>query len=576
MSNRCAWLALAFVIIGGRAWSAEPLAALVPDDVGLCFEVSHLADHVAEFRHSDLYKRVKAFSPLHSLAAHRIGELKKLTTKLEKELNVDTETLWAKIIGQEVLVAVWPPAKAGGEGPALFLVRSPDPKMLRQVFDHIVAQQSREGDAAPLKPSDDAMLVTSVRSKSGRPPVFLGITGSLGVISTSEGLIHPVLAAANEREALKASLAELPAYKAGQARLEPEAVVRLFLNPRPWYALLESSPQPRDDRENVVRDTLLATWKASEYFVASLSADRELRGEAYLQCNRAALPETLRNLVESVGGESKLAERIPRDTLLSIAGRIDTRRLVQSLIELNRSGKYFGAPGRLPPAWGPALALLSGLGPDVGVSLIAPESSASAAAGWPIRWLAAIGSRPLEANGKQPALVEELVPLVRASLDFAAQLESARKPERLVQVQTEPASERCGPLTTVYGLPRLKADEAVSFTVANRTLWISSDTTLVRDAAEAANCVAPPTTRLLKPGVLLYCNLAAIRSTLAMSPPTASALGKFLNVEPAEGRRKLTDLLTVLKLADALVITGGADGHGFSCAWRLTASEAKE
>jgi hypothetical protein len=287
-------------------------------------------------------------------------------------------------------------------------------------------------------------------------------------------------------------------------------------------------------------------------------------------------------LVESLGGESKLAKQIPRGSLLAVAGRLDTQRIVQAVVELNRDGRYLGAPGRLPPAWGPALAVLSGLGPDIGLFLLAPESSASAAAGWPIEWLTAIGSRPVGAIGEQPtsveepAFVEQLVPLVRSSLEFAAQLETARKPKRLVQVHSEPVNERGGKLTTVHGLPKLKADEAVSFTVADRTLWVGSNAAVVRNAAQAADRVAPPPTKLSAPSGLFFCDLAALRAMLATSPPTASALGRLLNIEPAEGKQKLADVLTVLRLADSLVVTGGADAQGFSCSWRLATSEEKK
>jgi hypothetical protein len=173
-------------------------------------------------------------------------------------------------------------------------------------------------------------------------------------------------------------------------------------------------------------------------------------------------------------------------------------------------------------------------------------------------------------------LVDELLPLVRSSLDFAAQLENARKPKRPVEVQTEPADAQSGPVTTVRGLPKLKNEEAISFTVADRTLWVGSDPSLVRDAGQAANRASPPSTRLAKPGALAYVNLAAVRTMLTTSPPTASALGKLLKVEPAEGVHKLAELLTVLNLADTLVINGGADAQGFSCAWRLATSEEKK
>jgi hypothetical protein len=384
------WLATATAV------RADSLATLVPEDAGVCFQVEQLAQHLGEFRGSDLYARLAALPPLRAAVSGRIQQLRQFTTKLEKQLGVNTETLWGNVIGQEVLVAVWPPPEVGAEGPALFLVRSPAPEMLRQVFDHVVAEQRRAGRVCEgplaLDLADPNAHVAAICDSGNRPKVYLAVLGSLGVVSTSSHLIEHVIRAEHAPDAAAKSLATLPAYKSGQARLESGAVARVFLNPLPWRAQFEARPKPRDAREGLVRDTLLATWKASEYLVASLSIDREIHGEAYLQCNSAELPGPGRKLFESVAGESRLAERIPRETLVALAGRLDTQRLVQLLLELNR-GEYLGSVGRVPPAWGAALALLGGLGPDVAVYLLAPEDSAGAAMGWPIQWLAAIGSR---------------------------------------------------------------------------------------------------------------------------------------------------------------------------------------
>ncbi|HEX4147777.1 MAG TPA: hypothetical protein VHY20_02270, partial [Pirellulales bacterium] len=293
---------------------AAPLASLVPDDAGLCFEVHHLSDHLREFRRSDLYGRLAALPPLRAAVGGRIGQLRQLTTKLEKQLGVGTETLWASVIGQEVLLAVWPSAEPGGEGPALFLVRSPKPEMLDEVFSYFVAEQRRAGkledEPAAIELPNQQTRVAAIRAQGKRPTAYLAVCGNLGVVSTSSQLVEQVLRNEDAQAAAGSSLAALPAYRAAQASLEADAAVRIFLNPRPWQAQFEAGPRPRDAREALVRDTLLTTWKASEYLVASLSFDHELRGEAYLKCDVKSLPEPSRSLVESIRGESTLAERI--------------------------------------------------------------------------------------------------------------------------------------------------------------------------------------------------------------------------------------------------------------------------
>jgi hypothetical protein len=131
-------------------------------------------------------------------------------------------------------------------------------------------------------------------------------------------------------------------------------------------------------------------------------------------------------------------------------------------------------------------------------------------------------------------------------------------------------------LTTIRGLPKLKAEQSISFMVADRTLWLGGDPALLRGALSPEKRVLPPATRISKPSALAYFDLAAIRTTLMGSPPTAAALGKFLRVEPSEGGRKLDELLAILKLADSLVVAGGADAQGLSCAWRIATQAEKK
>lgn len=558
------------------------LARLAPADAGLCLESDRLGEHAARFVAGPLFQRLKRFPPLAKWVAQNGALVGQYRAEFQRRLGVPPNKVWSGIFGGRTLFAVWPAAEEGASGPVLVVVEAPDGELLEQAIARIVALHADSGKrqtSVSLHAGEQECLVHILNSHDNREQWRLTKVGGLGIAANREELIRGALALYGGAEGAPESLADLSGYVAGNLRLSPNVALRLFINPRPWdeglLADLKRKPPESDDAR--AQKAVIDAWRATEYVIAGLQLDSQARLESYAAWNAAALPQPVRDAVESLSGPAELVARIPSNALAAIAGRVDLGRLVSQFglrgaasSESSGAGKQTGLPA-IKPEWLIPATFAHGLGPNYGAYL-APSSTNDEETGsvarqlpLPLDWAAALATRPLEPGDQRPPLAELAEPVLHSALSAARAASEAQSKQSSLRVKTlELGGTR---MTSIAGLP-IAQGGVLDFTYAveNARFWLASSPAAIRrslDLAPEASLASLPQLQDLKaPSQLVYLNLRSIRETLQSSPSIVDFLAAHQGLDRDAAKRSCRELLALGELADIAVLAVRLDESG--------------
>jgi hypothetical protein len=588
-------------ISAGLPWhlpaAERSLAALLPADVGVCVEGRDIARHTQDFTQSELHGRIAQFPPLVAWKSENGTELAKLAGQLREQLGVTPSELWNGLLGKQAMLAVWPPRSSDaatpatqggpGEGRAVLLLEATDAALLDRVLNHLVDLHRKSGhwkQSQPLEIGGQTCTLHVVQPKGQSSRLYLVALGNLGLMSNDEPLIRQVLTREIAAKSSERTLAELPAYQAGMARLAPDAALRLFLNPRPWDGMMAV---PRQGSKSSVPPWFLDLWKAADYVTASCELGSQLRGEAFLHWDRATLSQTAADVLQSFSGRAGFCDRLPNNAWLVLAGRVDVRRLIDRFApqlfkeivarsDKNENQRRGDAIGLLT-----VVTLLSNFGPDGGICLApAPVGSATKPDSAAFQWLVGMETQPLENGGNPTALADALDPLIASGLSRAAELLNPRGSAPGPQIQrTEIISSSANSsnvtdnkegqpietdrlkLTHLRGYTALGLPQEAAYTfVQGYFLGGTSPTGVVQSAFLASrDSLGQSETfrrrmspRLDAPSHLLYLDLAALRRLLTTSPEILAPLAPK-DMDRATKKRTLDTLVSLLRLADSFL-----------------------
>jgi hypothetical protein len=498
-----------------HGFAESPLASLVSADVGLVIEVRRLAEHVDAFGAGPNCRRVSHYPPFEKWA-HENGQFwNVISAEVVRRLGAAPVDIVTKLLGTEVLFAVWPPDDATGQGDALLLVRAADEPLLQTVLDRLVAVHRESGQWKGehlLAQAGRKFVMHEIETRHDQPRLFLAVSGLLGVVSTNQRLVGEALAGAAGPNARHGTLADLPAYRAAAARLAGESVARLFVNPRAWDAplaadLRKKQPGSDDARTQAV---VVETWKATQYLAASIEVDSRLSLEGFVKWDRGALPDAVREATDSVKGPAEFLNRVPADAMVTLVGRVDVGRLLAhfgmprpttSTPSASTHAAGASAPGSadsspphssaFDPGWFAVLTFAGGLGADFGAYLVprhqpaADESREVSPAVLPFDGVAVLHTTSLESRDERPALAELIEPLLHRALVVATQVHNARHPQGpFAEVRSlQFAGLR---LTSVVGLVAFPRGLEAAYAVVDRCLLAGTSSEAVRQAAQPA------------------------------------------------------------------------------------------
>lgn len=597
------------------ALAQSPLAALVPDDVGLVIEGSRLARDLDLLASGPLGKRLRAYPPFAAWWAQHEVQIGLYAAQVREHLGATPRELTEILLGQEVLVAIWPETAATqpGEAPMILLFETADAARLQELFVRTRETVARAGGQFKIHQQQAGSHQVTVCSISRGQPgeLHLAAVGSLALASNSMPMLRRVLALCSNDHSSASPLAALPAYRAAHQQL-PTASLRLFVNPRAWDPLVAQPDPAADAHAQRDRQIALQAWQAIRYVAASLKLDEPLRAALAVCWQEDALPAPLGGALCALRGRAHFIRRIPSDAVVAAAGWLDVRQLVQALLPYAAAASEQG--GRtLAADTGTTLlvALASYLGPEVVAYVIplashadldawhpdephtrAPDAGGKARqaqdvippAGNPaaLAWVVGLRTQVLDEPSRQP-LAAMVLPLLRTALHVR---ETLLGDHAQPQVRTDEFQGLR--VTTVELGVREGADPArleLSFTAQEEVLWAASQRWALEQALELpgetsleravwwAELVSP---QVAEPGQFLYVNLAALRAVLRRLP---HAVDLLLGVRPNDteaARRSRQELLALASLCDRLLIAGTVNEQGLVVSLTIMADENTE
>ena len=533
------------------------------------------AHRLDEFQATEFYARLRHFAPVDRFLQDNAKAIAGLSDELRRQTGLASEELVRRLLGRQVLVAVWPGTARQeiAPGPALLLLDCQDAPLLKDVMTHVMAAEDRARRKVAKfawREAGKACTIYRVDTGAGQPPLFVAAIDTLGVVATEQSLIeqvltHRVAAAAAE------SLADLPSYRAAQQRLNPRAFARLFVNPRSWERALAGLAAEPSSGAGGTLGRLAEQFRTADYCAISCELGENVVVEGFLQ------------RITSAGGaapsdqsthraHADLAERLPARAAAAFAGRVDLPKLLSTFFH-ESSQSPTGEPP-LPDLSHDALArqalatLLAERGYETVAALVIQRGTSSEPADQTERaalhpatsahWVVGFDTHSLLPDDR-PAFGERLNPLLRSALTAAVMLYN--RPGQSVRFDS--AAEQGVPLTTVDGLSLLGQGDTATFSLLKGFFWAGTCRHVVRDAARLEVDQSLAADRrfqtLANPRVagrthLAYFDLAALRPLLAQAALPADAHSATTS--------RGNDLLALMGLADRLLVEVQIDESG--------------
>jgi hypothetical protein len=593
-------LVLWAVAARGVAGDTRPqLAELVSDDVGLVVEVRDLAGQIETYLSGPMRRRVGHYPPFEKWAKENGQFWNLFSAESLRRLGASPEDIAAKLLGNEVLFAVWPPDGASRQGEALFLAEAADGQLLETVLDRLVLAHRESGQwkaVHRLEHGGRSLAVHEIETHGDQPRLFLTVADRLGIVATSQRLVRDVLARRTPSGVPRGTLGVLPAYQAAGRRLAPESVVRLFVNPRAWdeALLADLGKKAPDSEEARTQAVVIEAWRATEYLVAGLEFASRFSLEVFMRWDPKALPEAVREVADAAQGRSEFLEQVPLGAIVALVGRVDGSRLLRRFA-MPRPRASTGAtlpasatsapPTSRPPEPGlfALLALAGGVGPDFGAYLTPhhEEQHDSPHKAFPCDCVVGLRTRALEPGDGRPALADLLEPFLHSALVVAAEAHNS-DPSHSTRAEVRSREVEGRRLTSVVGLVSFPTGLEATYTVVEGRFVAGTSPEAVRRAATLTtdeslahsprfNSHLSP--RLAKPSQLVYIDLAGLRRLLGASPEAIAFLAAVKGLDRPAAERSGRELLALLQLADALVAAVQVDHDGLVAGVRLIADE---
>lgn len=367
--------------VATAATPREELLRFVPSDVGFCLLVQDLRTHSTSFLASDFVRQFRT-SPLGQILT-RDAEVQKLAEfekVLEKYLGIDAARLRDDILGDAVAFAYrpGPPGKPEQEQ-GLVLLRARDPRLLADLVQRLDKLQRDSGEvkAIHLREHNGRKYVHRVEAKGD---TFYYLNGPVLVLSPHEAMLRQAL----ECDRLAAADAEPPVLRQLRLLGAERALASLWINPQAFTAEIEWKASQAAVQEAAVLKHFLVYWKAVQGVALTASVARDFEFTLTLRAQTEQLPLAARRVLAEVSKSADLWTRFPDHALLAMAGRLDGSALLEVLDgfltaetrqalhdSLNRNiGAVLGRNG--------FKEALAGVGPDLGVCVLAPPAGEKA------------------------------------------------------------------------------------------------------------------------------------------------------------------------------------------------------
>ncbi len=511
------------------------LAAMTPADAGLCLEATDLAASVEAFVAGPLYSRLEAFEPWQKWKQKNAAGLADIAKQIGRQLGVEPEELWRGVIGNKLLLAVWPASEgAAHDGLGLLLVEAEDPEFMDRLAIGFRASLTRTQGLQWSQRKHVGYTYFQGATKTGKTCVFVVRLDRVGALTNSEAVLRRLLElqAADSRPA--DSLAGLAEYQAAAAAAPATDGVRVFVNPRVWDATLLAEVEAAPEARRSAKQRMLQVWRSLEFGAASFQFGDSLTLRGLIKFRPEAAPPVLQAVLQSLSGELEFLDRAPADCLMAVAGRFDVVRLV-NLAQGKPRPEQDGPKSTSPELLNRLLRLLGAELGGYAMPAAGPETL--------FDWVGAVRVQQPAGDDSPPVddLLETTLP---AALNLLASMQSPAARGPLARLAPPPVprffATRKGFLLGANTRQSLRVAQAVKSGAA-----LGADPRL-------RSALSPP---VASPTQIAYFDLDGLRQLLERRQDdivkAVSASGKPTG---DAARRGLRQLLGALRLADTLIL----------------------
>lgn len=372
--QRFAGLILAMFFVTAAPLGAQPpapshdLLALVPKDFSFCLAVNDLRDHWQQFEQAAWVRTLKQSAIGQSvMSAPEFRDLAKFARDLKEYLDVDWPTLRDDVVGDAMVFAYRPPPSADAAGEqGLFLVKARKGNVLARLVERLNELQTNAGE---LKlEAREYQGVTYYRRVHAKNTFFYSLQGPLLAVASSEATLKQVIQRPTESAPVLQAL-----RRAGAER----AMAAFWLNPRAFDAELKAKAAKDLGPESQVLLGFMTYWEALDSVVVAVDRkDADIEFRLSLLAVSGELPAAAKQWFTRRSQPSELWQRLPANSIFTLAGRTDFRALADELLEfapkefrkvvVDAVSKNVGAAVGLDPF----RDVLPNLGPDWGVCVL--------------------------------------------------------------------------------------------------------------------------------------------------------------------------------------------------------------
>lgn len=561
MAVACCVAGSAGVSASEAAVDPDSLAWLVPADAGLVVEVKNLAPAAEAFLTGPLGQRWQQFPPLRRWwEQNREGALR-MIDDVGRYLQVPPRDIWYDVFGHRVLLAAWPPQIAAkdndapaaedteGQTPrpqhpdALLILRAKQADTLARLVEGFCSAQQRFEQVQWTELSYNGVAIKRGASQR-RPDLYVALLGDTALVSDTRRVIEAAINLASGRTRREQSLAATAAYRRAAAALPQAFTAWLFIPAPAWNDALAADAATSSGRAQQEKQQFLALWQGLNSLNVTVQLDRQIVVQGLVQLDGTRWPKPVQTVWDAVSGPTALARQMPAESLVAVAGKLDTAMVVDGIV--GQSGQ------RQPEGWRLVRNCLAVLAGDFGGYVIDGQGDL------PVDWVLAASVLP---RWKDVTAAGTPGEFLQVALGELLGLASLQRPE--LTVQYEPAGQHT--LLVLKYAPAAEPTRQVALAVAKDWLWASSSPPAMEHAladggerlADAAAFAGSFPKELPAPSGFFYVNAARSRALLeARGEQLARAIAEARHQDVNRVSRGLRQLHAVLELFDrALVAT---------------------
>lgn len=298
-----------------RVMADEPaITSLLGDDVGLCLEVRDLRQHIREVPATEWFRRLTELSLVKRWQqGPEFTRLQASQTGLAILFGQPIDQFVSELFGESVVLAISPATSGPPTGVLLSRAAKDD------TWDRVLAlwDQLEAHDVQTKSVFGRSFQVRRKKSSGPEagPDIFTAKLGRTLAISTSESLIHDILArsAATNVERSK-PLDQSPTFRQAMSSLPDNAAIRLFVDPRRWDTELA--------KDSAAASQLMPLWKKLEWISAGLEIRDGVIFHAVVHHDTQNLPVLWQQAVAVAAAREDLAARLPAESVVAGEARI--------------------------------------------------------------------------------------------------------------------------------------------------------------------------------------------------------------------------------------------------------------